>query len=84
MTTTVHPPAPSDLANAPPDPSGLVWTLSIPGRDGQPDWSWRHYDVVHTGGQRSLATDAALPDFARAILTSSDDAPRIIEEDDVV
>ena len=73
-----------DTAIPEPGPDGLVWKLDFPSRDGGAGWQWRHYDLVNRQARNAIEADAALPEFARAILVGSDDSVRVVSDDDVV
>ena len=55
-----------------------------PGSKGQPEWEWRHYDLINAQARRSVDTDPTLPDIARSVLLGTDETPRLLEEKGVV
>lgn len=84
MSLTARQPVPIDLSDALPRTDGLVWALYIPGSEGQPEWEWRHYDLINAQARRSVDTDPTLPDIARSVLLGTDETPRLLEEKGVV
>jgi zinc transporter len=73
-----------DIRVPPPRVDGLSWALKFRGPDGQPDWDWQHFDLVHAQARRTIDGHPELPLFARAVLTSTEETPRIVTDGHVV
>ena len=63
---------------------GLVWSLHFPQVGDQPSWTWLHYDLVNARARAVLEADQTWPDDVRAILTGTDETPRIVPDADVI
>ena len=62
----------------------MAWVVTIPDAGEQQAWTWQHYDLVNPAAHRAIGDDRVLPEFARAILLSTDEMPRIIEDEGVI
>ena len=63
----------------PPRADGLSWDEEFAPAD-HPRWRWLHYDLAHAGARNAIEADTSLPAFARRVLTSLDETPRLIAE----
>jgi zinc transporter len=73
-----------NLAGSPPSADGLAWAVTIPDAGDQPGWTWQHYDLVNPSACRAIEGNHILPAFARALLLSTDEMPRIIEDEGII
>ncbi len=73
-----------DVRIAPTNAGGLAWSRQFPGSDGQPDWEWQHFDLVHAQAHHAIKDHVVLPDFAKQILGSLDENPRILTDGETV
>ncbi|MGI4952062.1 MAG: CorA family divalent cation transporter [Janthinobacterium lividum] len=73
---------------------GLVWAFCYaPGQRPQPakqlgrvaeGWSWAHFDLVDAQAVPLIRASAELSDFAKEILTGTDEQLRLVAEQDVI
>ena len=73
-----------DTGVPPPRADGLSWALQFHGTERQPDWEWLHFDLVHAQARQTIEGNDDLPDFARRVLTGTDESPRIVSDGHVV
>ncbi len=64
--------------------TGLFWEIAIPGSPTNPDWEWSHFDLIHAQTKASIEQSAALPQFAKAVVTAADDSARIVTDGSAV
>ncbi len=60
--------------------TGLFWALTFPDTPATPGWEWLHFDLVHSQSRTSIENNPALPQFARTVVTASDDSARIVTD----
>jgi len=63
---------------------GRAWALRINNDDGTDGFEWLHFDLVHAQARQTIEAGLSLPEFARGVLTGTDETPRIVAEGDVV
>ncbi len=61
---------------------GPTWTLTVPGQARE--WQWTHFDLLFAQARQSIEAHPALPEFARQVLTGTDETPRIVTDGTVV
>jgi zinc transporter len=67
-----------------PRADGLSWALQFRTADGQQDWEWQHFDLVHAQARLTIEARTELPAFAQQILLGTDESPRIVTDGSVV
>jgi zinc transporter len=74
------------MGNALPEPStdGLSWSRQFHRANGQPDWTWLHFDLVNAQSRRTIDADPDLPAFAKLTVCGADDSPRIVTDGQIV
>ena len=63
---------------------GQSWRVDFDADGDAPAWYWQHYDLVSAEARRAIEGDAALPEFARHALLSTDETPRLVTDGEVV
>jgi len=59
---------------------GLAWAFKFGDSSGPQVWDWRHFDLVNPQARSAVQVDAALPHFARQVLSGTDESPRILTD----
>ena len=68
-----------------PRADGLSSALRFRAADGQQDWEWQHFDLVHAHARLTIEAHPEPPAFARQLLLGTDDeSPRIVTDGSVV
>ena len=73
-----------DSAIPPPNADGLSWSREFHGSDGQPGWTWLHFDLVNAQARQTIKAHPELPDFARLAVCGADESPRIVTDGQMV
>jgi zinc transporter len=63
---------------------GVSWELKFREESSGQDWDWLHFDLVHAQARAAIESDMLIPEFARLVVTGSDESPRILVGEDAV